>query len=346
MKKIAALDSLRGIMAVNVLFYHLYLLDNSEFNMYTPKNFYLAGHEAVIFFFVLSGFVLDGTLIKPEFSYPSYIVKRLCRIMPTYYLTMLIAIIFYLSIKPQPLIALSSWFNGQMPSIPFISNELILKTLFLAPSNKLNGVVWSLSYELLISIFYLPFLIYILKKIPRYIEILLFIVIVIFIYYPPQHFIIAGFYFTIFFLFGVLLNIHQNATKKIIWFMPILIALYYNKFWLSHFLIYNESIRDLMTGVGSTGLICVVKNSNVISKLLSNKFCLFFGNISYPLYLLHVPLIYILIYRFYPYINLIYIKLITLICVSILSWVMHIYIESPSIKSGRVFANITKTRKE
>ena len=334
--KYLALDFLRGVAAINVLLYHFYLLNHSENNLYRPANFFMAGHEAVIFFFVLSGFVLSRSLyVNAPFFYLPYCVKRIFRIMPAYYVAMILAVVVYTIIKPTPLNNLSEWFNGLMPSIQAINLKIILATIFVAPSNKLNGVVWSLSYELFISVLYLPWLTYLLKKVPQIIVIFLFVIVVLFIIYPPQHFIAASFYYTIFFIFGMLLNVKRTNNPQIIWFLPIFIVLYYNKFWLTTIFNYNESFRDILTGCGSVGFIIMVLTNQRISDLFSKKLCLFSGKISYSLYLLHVPLIYFFTYLLLSIMDLIYIKLLIFIGVILLAWLTYIYIELPCIKLGK-----------
>ncbi len=57
------LDSLRGLAALSVFFSHMYLMFNESMVStflfeYGPFRAFIAGSEAVILFFVLSGFVL------------------------------------------------------------------------------------------------------------------------------------------------------------------------------------------------------------------------------------------------------------------------------------------------
>lgn len=71
-KRLHELDSLRGIAAFSVMLSHVFLVFPIIWNttrpaeatwwlklfMYSPLRVAWAGHEAVVFFFVLSGFVL------------------------------------------------------------------------------------------------------------------------------------------------------------------------------------------------------------------------------------------------------------------------------------------------
>ena len=65
--KFAALDSLRGIAALMVIFHHFWEMNHPSDDRLRPWLFFCAGHEAVIFFFVLSGFVLSNQLRNFKF---------------------------------------------------------------------------------------------------------------------------------------------------------------------------------------------------------------------------------------------------------------------------------------
>jgi len=71
------LDSLRGLAALSVVVNHFLnilpgIFDNPNdfwFLKYTPLHLFWAGHEAVIFFFVLSGFVLSLQFFKKKLKF-------------------------------------------------------------------------------------------------------------------------------------------------------------------------------------------------------------------------------------------------------------------------------------
>ena len=87
------LDLIRGIAALLVMMGHLRAsmfisnleLKNSEQLSYSGKIFYFLtsqGHNSVIIFFVLSGFLVGGSIIhnKLIFNFKTYIIKRLSRL--------------------------------------------------------------------------------------------------------------------------------------------------------------------------------------------------------------------------------------------------------------------------
>ena len=91
-QRLHELDSLRGLAALSVVACHclkvrsgvgfgwlLWLLDH------TPLGIVRASHEAVIFFFVLSGFVLALPFLSGPVRYRAFLAKRVCRIYLPYY---------------------------------------------------------------------------------------------------------------------------------------------------------------------------------------------------------------------------------------------------------------------
>jgi acyltransferase-like protein len=92
------LDSLRGIAAATVVVGHLIrsvpaIDDRSQAFWalkYTPLHVFWAGHQAVIFFFVLSGFVLALPFYSRAVSYRTFVVKRVLRICVPYWSTVVL----------------------------------------------------------------------------------------------------------------------------------------------------------------------------------------------------------------------------------------------------------------
>lgn len=106
-KRLYQLDALRGIAAFSVLLSHAFLTfpvvwDTTtpsgepwylQLAMFSPLRVFWAGHEAVIFFFILSGFVLalpyyDNRESQP---YKLYLAKRVLRIYTPYLAAVLLA---------------------------------------------------------------------------------------------------------------------------------------------------------------------------------------------------------------------------------------------------------------
>lgn len=82
--RVGQLDSLRGIAAMTVVWHHWHAATEVQMVRWYMVPFF-AGHEAVILFFVLSGYVLSlPTWTKRTAAYPEYLVRRVSRIYLPY----------------------------------------------------------------------------------------------------------------------------------------------------------------------------------------------------------------------------------------------------------------------
>jgi peptidoglycan/LPS O-acetylase OafA/YrhL len=107
--RIDSLDSVRGMAAMSVVIFHVLI----SFNMFykaihfkfdnvivkwltmTPLHTLWSGYEAVLLFFVLSGFLLALPFVdeRPP-RYVEYAIKRFCRIYIPYLFAMLMSCAF------------------------------------------------------------------------------------------------------------------------------------------------------------------------------------------------------------------------------------------------------------
>nr|WP_321983137.1 acyltransferase [uncultured Lichenicoccus sp.] len=144
------LDALRGVAAVAVVLYHV-----SVYNL-SPQ-FFPGGYLAVDFFFILSGFVIalayEGPLQR-QLSWTSFVVKRLIRLYPLALLGAMAGLAVLLMRwhifpgKADPLwtILVSGLLNG-----------LMLPTFFGEAASHLetfpgNGPLWTLFFEVAVNL--------------------------------------------------------------------------------------------------------------------------------------------------------------------------------------------------
>jgi len=168
-KRIAILDSLRGLAALIVVFHHVFVYNIAALEqaleqvpwLLSALNFVSnLNHLAVLFFFVLSGFAIALATQKLDLTQNQdtnvYLYRRFRRILPLYW----IAIGFTCLIG---MLNGNYWSNDSYSVVNLIGNLLFLQTsdkigaYWFSPYG-LNGPLWSLSYELF---FYLFFPIYI-----------------------------------------------------------------------------------------------------------------------------------------------------------------------------------------
>lgn len=135
-----SLDSLRGIAAIWIVFFHLY----------SGK-----GYLAVDFFLVLSGFILTHRYWTRETSSLEFVKHRLSRLYPMHLYSLLaLTAVTLLTERTLPE-------GGAHPLFTFIQNLTITNNIGLNPHGPLNWNFpsWSVSVELfvnLIFIFFIP----------------------------------------------------------------------------------------------------------------------------------------------------------------------------------------------
>lgn len=134
------LDSLRGVAALGVLLTHSFqtVLADGALN-HTPLRMFANGRCFVIFFFVLSGFVLASAIWNDNgrTRYPTYVARRLVRLYPPYAVAGLLAV-------------LAIWLSGR-PWSPMQPMEYLL-TLGTTTGIDINQPSWSLVYEIRLSL--------------------------------------------------------------------------------------------------------------------------------------------------------------------------------------------------
>ncbi len=155
------LDALRGIAALMVVINHFVLVGPLGWIPKSPLRLLALGHEAVILFFILSGFVLTLQLTSNRrIPYRDYFIKRLCRIYLPYLVVLLAAFSVINMMSIEPVDWAGSWFNdiwtGQL-SVADIRDHILFIGQYRA--NRVIPVIWSLIYEMRISLI-LPFVAY------------------------------------------------------------------------------------------------------------------------------------------------------------------------------------------
>ncbi len=290
---IFALESVRGLTALFISFYHF----PSESILY-----YKLGYNAVYLFFSLSGFVIALNYFNKINNFKSLILfqkKRLFRIYPVHFFVLILVLLIqctkFILIKmgfPAGTEAFTPdyWYTLR----DFILNIFLLQAVweggyFLS----WNGAAWSISTELYT---YLVFGILVLISFRKsYIYITLSVIYLIFhqeiilfvnsIKYFPN---LTHFFFDciLYFLSGSLMFFVYKKIKFRIndfIFLIILIPLYLNLFInLQNHIFYSFLIL----------LIALLKKNSIIFIILNNKSLVYLGTISYSFYMIHQVILY------------------------------------------------------
>lgn len=149
--KLNLLHVFRGIAALLVVYLHI----TTNFNSNLPSTPFLQkifsfGGSGVDFFFVLSGFIIaySSQKLAAQKKYTAFLKKRFFRIFPVYWIIIIFFILAQLSFP--------RYYNA---GYTFSLTNLVATFLLLPGHLMVNGVTWTLSFELY---FYLLFLVYFL----------------------------------------------------------------------------------------------------------------------------------------------------------------------------------------
>jgi len=307
------LDGLRGVAAIMVVIFHLFEAFSEGNHL---KQIINHGYLAVDFFFLLSGFVIGYAYNDRwhKMSLKDFFKRRLIRLHPMIIMGMIIgAIGFYFSASPV--------LFPQLSLIPFwkvLLTMLIGFTLIPLPTSMdirgwgemhpLNGPAWSLFFEYIGNILYAVFI----RKISNtFLSILVFIsafALIQLAVTSPNGDLIGGwsietaqlrigFTRLLFpFLAGLLLSRvvkprHINHAFLICAGL-IIFALSFPRVGGAQNLWIN-GVYDSLSIIILFPLIVYIGASGNITSKWALQLCRFFGNISYPIYIIHYPFIYI-----------------------------------------------------
>ena len=156
--RLGFLDGARGVAALFVVLHHAYQLVPfwPEIVRFSPLRILLTGRPSVLFFFVLSGFVLSYGLWTSSTPHGalSYATRRIARIYLPYAAAASAALVLSHVLQARAAPDLGDTFDS-MWSVP-ITWSIAVQHFLLAGTpgaNSMNVTAWSLVYELRISIF-------------------------------------------------------------------------------------------------------------------------------------------------------------------------------------------------
>jgi len=319
-----------------------------------------AGYEAVLLFFILSGFVLalPATDGRPQ-SYTTFLVRRVFRIYVPYLAALLVSVAgaYWL----HGLVTSSDWFHRAW-SIPVSWNLVLKHVLFLGvyDSFQYDPPIWSLIYEMRISL-YFPILCAValrLKKLP------LMLLTIALIFAPSvllrlspalaQWQIGETLHYTAFFTFGIYLAKEREHvavwlrglsrwSRALLLLASLILYIFglplLREFPFLHFSARYEYFDQSLTALGAGGLIVLSMNSATCKRLLHWPPIHRLGLMSYSLYLVHFIVMLYCVHLLYGRIPLPAIVFLILVLSLMVSWISYRFIEVPSMNLGRRFSN-------
>ena len=182
--RLQSLDSVRGCAALSVVFLHYFMLvDGSTrfgtgpteffyFSSKTPLNIFWAGRQAVLLFFILSGYVLthminqskgNSPILCPR-NYIAYAMRRWIRLWPVYFISLMISFLMLNNYRNIICFDLNNWTNGFFETkcniFSFIKFSFFITSFKIS---QLNFPAWSLVQEMRASLAF-PFMILLVNR--------------------------------------------------------------------------------------------------------------------------------------------------------------------------------------
>ena len=348
---IKPLTSLRFFFAFIVFLSHLEWVPTIDKNFQSIYNDFLSeGSLGVSFFFILSGFILalnyKEKILEKRISFKEFWIARIARIYPLHLLTLIFSLpIFFTDFFRAPFYWLSS----------FLANLLLLHSFIPDPNIYFgfNAVSWSISNELFYYLMF-PILMIVLYRFPRtiYLFLILLLLIPLGLYFTPRS--LQVFIFSINpvvrisdFLLGILLfkvyehNFLSNLFRKTSYATLTELAA------ILLFITFFSFHREIPSGYRYATyywlpMLCIIyafaHQSGIFSRLLSLRWSVFLGEISFSFYMFHALTMRYLKaldrrLDFAP--NVYLFVLFIFIIILIVSTISYYYIELPSNRSIR-----------
>ena len=311
------LDGLRGVAALMVIWYHIF--EGYAFAGGTTIDTFNHGYLAVDFFFILSGFVIgyayDDRWGK-NFTMKDFIKRRLIRLHPMVIMGAVVgAITFYIQGSVQ-------W-DGTHIGISMVMLSLLC-TIFFIPAMPgvgyevrgngemfpLNGPCWSLFFEYIGNILYALFIRRLSNKALTIVVVLLGVALASFAIFNVSGYgnigvgwtldgvnFIGGLLRMLFpFSMGMLLsrNFKPMKLRGAFWICTlVMIALFAVPYLEGTESICTNGIYEAFCIIIAFPILLWIGASGTTTDKKSTQICKFLGDISYPIYVIHYPFMYL-----------------------------------------------------
>lgn len=319
-RRFRSLDALRGVAALSVVFLHVSNIYADTFRSdfqgiaaalklfaVSPLGFLIEGSQAVLVFFVLSGFVLTLMLERP-ISYAEYAARRFARLYIPYIASVAVAVVLIQCFGSRQLPDQSKWMN-QFLGVTVTPTAVLDHVLFIGAYDTavFNFVIWSLVQEMRISLLF-PFLLAGVKRfgVVKSLAVSLavsFVAVPIFYYIDRRttHQTLGNlpltFHYILFFVTGICLALHRQRLAA--WYAGLTTArrallaiaalcLYVlppNTVYLLH--VKTGMLYQWLEWPAIAFLIVASINSPWLRRLLATAPLVWLGRVSFSLYLFH-----------------------------------------------------------
>ena len=300
-QRINYLDSVRGLAALAVVFYHFFGWKWDRFPdkllQYNLTSLVFNGSDAVSLFFVLSGLVLSWKYFYPNQAlvidgphYREYVLNRVVRLYLPFLAALLLVYYYSIHHHGDNLTLLSE----------FVTNKFgwMEEALLIRGKHDLYTPGWTLEVEMVGSLL-LPFLILLMRYNRQLFVTLLAVFLVIgggFVMGTLGHFML-GMVLTYYFPRIASYDMRQSKLYPFRFLLYLLVFALFSARHLTRIYPLGELANywlgmlrlDLFhfTGLGAFGILAYIINSPRLQQFLVIKPLLFLGRISYSVYLVH-----------------------------------------------------------
>jgi len=304
-RRIDSLDSLRGIAALVVMSSH-YL---QAIPLELPPLMLAVGMKlaamSVIFFFVLSGYVLAASFAGKLITYHEFAIRRIFRIYIPVSFSILIAYFLQSALSSRETydsIFLREFWSTGADQIDLMSHLLL--TGVSDNSIRLNTVIWSAIYEIRLSIL-IPIMAILINLGGIYSVVLSIIIGIVctkvtylrggesaLFATDAINALLLTLGYAQFFMWGIWLFLRGRTAWLLLNFRGeriaglILTGLLLFVPWIS-----KSTLTTALYAAPSIALIALAVNSNAFGTRLTHPLFLWFGKVSFSLYLLHMPIL-------------------------------------------------------
>ena len=327
------LDSIRGIAAIAVVAFHCWAAADGPERLgltgaagspatrvlHALSYFLDMGRAAVMLFFVLSGFVLARSLQGGRNTYGGYAVKRILRIYPAFAVVVGSSLLLHLIIgtpHPAPNVLMERVAAGNQTALDVVQALTLWGT---AHSLNLDLVMWSLVHELRISLLF-PLLLWSVQVHRRWTVAACLAVSVACTggLYETTGRVAYGFietafvqtlavtgFFIVFFAAGAHLALESGRIAARVRALPAPVTAGLLGLCLLVFLkgdhgaeVRATSLVDYAHGAAAAGLIALSLGGGRFARGLCHPALTWLGRVSYSLYLVHLPVLYVVMQTF------------------------------------------------
>ncbi|WP_166806078.1 acyltransferase [Cryobacterium sp. TMT2-10] len=302
-ERINSLDGLRGLAALAVIVSHSMITNPSVepasidpsgaptwvwILAYTPLHLFWAGTEAVIVFFVLSGFVLMLPYVAGRAPHwASYYPKRLVRLYGPVLVAVLFATVCFLLVPRTSSPDMSDYINRHDEMVTPLKDAFLLSGV-----STLNSPLWSLQWEVAFSLL-LPLYVFFFVKLRRLWVIWVSLAFLVLAAGAALH--VAALFYLPMFACGAALAVQKDRVHGLAKRTGIVGRIAFGAasvtFLLSSWLMPWMPGSIMFSVLGAVMLVAVFLFFPIVQLFAGHRFVQWCGSRSFAIYLIHEPVL-------------------------------------------------------